>query len=208
MASVGNESNVKFVVDVIVATSALTRSLIEFTNQVTTLSSETMLFGKSTHFVSVIELPGSIYNAGISILEIGKVNSLKTAGVYSYFVIKNVSFVGKNVLDLLKGMKAFGLLHERHFWILTPTPLIIAIGSIAFSFQLYLQTLERSYCDESKKTTATLGILGLTSKAGGIVLLNANPFPKLSAALPAHALLSISALSSLSKVILSKDHVN
>lgn len=208
VASIGSEINVKFVVDVIVATSTLTRSLIELTNQITPLSPKTMLFGKSTHFISVIKLPGSIYTAGISILEIGKVKSEKTAAIYSYNVIKNVSFVGKNVLDLLKGMKAFGLLHERHFSILTPTPLIIAIGSVAFSFQLYLQTLELSYCDESKKTKATLGILGLTSKASGIVLLNANPFTKISSALPAHLLLSLSALSSLSKVILSKDHVN
>lgn len=208
VASISSEINVKFVVDAIVATSTLTRSLIELTNQITPLSQKTMLFGKSTHFISVIKLPGSIYSAGISILEIGKVNSLKSAGVYSFIFIKNVSFIGKNVLDLLKGMKAFGLLHERHFWILTPTPFFIAIGSIAFSFNLGVQVLERSRCDKYKKTTQSLGILGSLSKAGGIILLNANPFAKISSAIPAHALLSMSALSSLSKVILSKDHVN
>jgi|GEM_PF-2366020 len=219
-------SNIKFTVNLTEKMGKLTRTIIDLSSQFISLPAGAISMQKGTYFVSVIILPRSLHSLVVSVFEINKVNSLKTGGAYLFVVTQKVSLIVKDSFDILKGMKAFGLLNERYFFVFKALPVLGNIGTVFIVTQLYQDIIARSNCQSALSTydlkkyladgkpdaqrevllnqlkKANVSLAASALNISGMALLVLSPFVLAPVAIPAHLLLTLSAIASVHKVML------
>jgi hypothetical protein len=225
-----SKKNVQFASELSFAGARLFRRSVELSCKLSVVSPGLILLSKSTYFLSTMKLPNSVCSFGLSLYEIRQVNSLGTATTFTYVVFKKMSLIGVDVFNVLKGMKTFGYLHERHFWIFKGTPIFCALTAISLTSSLYGQ-----YSDFSKAKNKYLRNIGkgkspigetdarceklkyklinntlkMSSTAfniSGIALLTLSSFILTPVIIPAYVLMTGSAFASFSHVVLAKIH--
>lgn len=187
-----------FSVNLAVASAKVIRLSLELSNKLVLLSEKVLLFGRGMYFVSVIKMPNSIYDCTVTVLKANKARSYNKWKNFSIKLAKKAGVVAKEGMDVLKGMKAFSLLSERHLWLVKPTPLCnllsstILLGKLCADIQSY---------KNNPNLPLKLALVSSTFDIGGIALLTLSPFMA-NLAIPAYTLLTLSAIASLAKTTL------
>lgn len=184
-------------VNITTASAKVIRLSLELSNKLFPLSEKVILFGKGMFFVSIIKLPNSIYNCTVKVLKINKTRTFQKKIKFSKKLAQKAGVVAKEVMDILKGMKAFGLITEKYLWLVKPTPLCNLISSIAICGKLYADI--QNY-KNNRNLAHQLALVSSTFDIGAIAILALNPLTPL--AIPAYSLLTLSAIASLAKTSL------
>jgi len=184
-------------VNITTASAKVIRLSLELSNKLFPLSEKVILFGKGMFFVSIIKLPNSIYNCTVKVLKINKTRTFQKKIKFSKKLAQKAGVVAKEVMDILKGMKAFGLITEKYLWLVKPTPLCNLISSIAICGKLYADI--QNY-KNNRNLAHQLALVSSTFDIGAIAILSLSPLTPL--AIPAYSLLTLSAIASLAKTSL------
>jgi hypothetical protein len=209
-------SSIKFASDLTFASARLFRRSIELSHKLAIISPKLILLGRSTYFLSLLKLPISVY-------ELKNVNSVTT-------LFKRVSIVGVDVFNVLKGMRAFNLLDERHLWIYKGSPIFCALTAISLTSLLnsqysefsqakanYERNIGKGKCSEgtvdkrrqtlqNKFVICSLKLSSTTLNISGIALLFISPIILTPLIIPAYSLIAGSSILSLSHVVFAKIH--
>ena len=180
-------------VNIAVSSAKVIRLSLELSNKLFLISEKIILFGRGMYFASVIKMPNSIYDCSVTVLKINKARSYNKWKSFSIKLAKKAGVVAKEAMDILKGMKAFNLLSERHLWLVRPTPLCNLLSSFILVGKLYADI--QNY---KNNLPSKLNLVSSTFDVGGIALLVATPFMA-SLAIPAYSLLILSSIASLAK---------
>ncbi len=185
-----------FQVNVTIASAKVIRLSLELSNKLFTLSKKVILFGRGMYFVSIAKLPNSIYNCTVKVLKINRTRTFQKKINFSIKLAQKAGVVAKEAMDILKGMKAFGLINEKYLWLVKPTPLCNLLSSIALCGKLYADI--QNY-KNNRNLAHQLALVSSTFDIGGIVLLGFSPLMATPIAIPAYSLLTLSAIASLAK---------
>lgn len=185
-------------VNITTASAKVIRLSLELSNNLFTISKNVILFGKGMYFVSSVKLPNSIYNCTVKVLKINKTRTFQKKINFSIKLSQKAGIVAKEAMDILKGMKAFGLIAEKYLWLVKPTPFCNLLSSIALCGKLYADI--QNY-KNNRNLGSRLALVSSTFDIGGIALLTLSPLMA-SVAIPAYSLLTLSAIASLAKTTL------
>ena len=185
-------------INITTASAKVIRLSFELSNILITLSEKLMLFGKGMYFVSIVKLPNSIYNCTVKVLKINKARTFQKKVNFTIKLAQKAGVVAKEAMDILKGMKAFGLITEKYLWLIKPTPFCNLLSSTALCGKLYADI--QNY-KNNRNLPHQLALASSTFDIGGIALLGFSPLMT-SVAIPAYSLLTLSAIASLAKTTL------
>lgn len=195
--------NISFATNVTVATARVVRLTVELANKVFAISKKTLLCGRSMYFVAVIKLPGSVYQFGVTLLKITEVHDKKSALTFSCQVLYRISLIGKDAMNLLKGLKSFGALNEKYFWMIKQTPLYCVGTSLLICYKFYSEVQHyNQQIDPDQILIAKLKMSSTALDIGGVAILVLSPYYA-PLAIPAYALFTAASGVSLAKYILA-----